>query len=239
MRASAMAFIAFLATQYVPKRKIQADVENKSPPLTIGSIMSYSIQPKAVLGISVLGLIFVSPEIVERLAFQLSVLATAGIVFLSAPIANRLVGPGWFRLPLAITIFSTVGSCTSFDLCFWGRGCGIPARQYACIAGCKSGDGLGDDSRCCCRYFGGGFRGDGAGQIIHFPSRLFLGWIDGVAGWSQSLGLGWLGYWHILLLFICLLLSVFLTQRFHSYCAWGHSSIGAFPTGCLFEIGRF
>src|SRR5262249_41000327 len=49
------------------------------------------------------------PFLLHSLGFQLSVAATTSIVGLAPPVARRLPGPEWLRLPLAVSIAAPAG----------------------------------------------------------------------------------------------------------------------------------
>jgi competence protein ComEC len=58
---------------------------------------------------AVIVLLVADPFLLHSLGFQLSVAATAAIIGLAPPVARRLRGPEWFRLPLAVSIAAQVG----------------------------------------------------------------------------------------------------------------------------------
>ncbi len=57
-----------------------------------------------VLCLTVMAVLVLDPLLVHSLGFQLSVCATAGLLLLAPPLADRLPGPEWLRVPLAVTI---------------------------------------------------------------------------------------------------------------------------------------
>ena len=67
------------------------------------SVMGAPIDGKPALSWAVATLLLIDPFLVRLVAFQLSVTATAGIVCWSGPLAERFVGPGWLRVPMATT----------------------------------------------------------------------------------------------------------------------------------------
>ena len=67
------------------------------------SVLGSPIDGKRALSCAVAALLLIDPFLVRLVAFQLSVAATAGIVWWSAPLGERLVGPAWLRVPFATT----------------------------------------------------------------------------------------------------------------------------------------
>ena len=63
-----------------------------------------------VLCLTVMAVLLVDPLLVHSIGFQLSVCATAGLLLLARPLADRLPGPEWLRLPLAVTISAQVAT---------------------------------------------------------------------------------------------------------------------------------
>ncbi|MGD9793681.1 MAG: ComEC/Rec2 family competence protein [Acidimicrobiia bacterium] len=62
-----------------------------------------------VLALTVIGLLLIDPLLVHSVGFALSLGATAGIVLLSDPIAQRLPGPRGLIDPLALSIAAQIG----------------------------------------------------------------------------------------------------------------------------------
>lgn len=57
-----------------------------------------------VLCLTVVVVLVVDPLLVHSVGFQLSVCATAGLLLAARPLADRLPGPEWLRVPLAVTL---------------------------------------------------------------------------------------------------------------------------------------
>ncbi len=57
-----------------------------------------------VLCLTVMAVLLADPLLVWSVGFQLSVCATAGLLVLARPLADRMPGPDWLRLPLAVTL---------------------------------------------------------------------------------------------------------------------------------------
>ena len=59
----------------------------------------------SALALAALVMLLAAPPVLWDVGFQLSLLATAGLVWFGAPVERRLVGwPGWIREPVALTI---------------------------------------------------------------------------------------------------------------------------------------
>lgn len=221
MRAVVMAVTAFFSSNFIQRRQDKRD--EHQIPITASSITASqekrkfrrviydSIQPKSTLGIAVCILILISPSIVTRLAFQLSVLASAGIIFLSLPLAQKLFGPKWLRMSLGITIAAQLAVAPLIVTNFGAIALStlpanilaLPAVGFATIWGMTAG-------------IFAGFLGGTAAQIIHIPTKLLLGWVELVAKFSDGLNLGWLSGWHIAILFagIFLATAIFILKRY-------------------------
>ena len=63
-----------------------------------------------VLCLTVMAVLVVDPLLVHSVGFRLSVCATGGLLVLARPLADRLPGPEWLRLPLAVTIAAQVAT---------------------------------------------------------------------------------------------------------------------------------
>ncbi len=191
LRASAMAAAAF-SSQLSPDNK----------------------RLKSSLAIAVLGIIFWNPGIIHRLAFQLSVAASAGIVFLSNSIASWLKGPGWLRLPLSITVSAQLAVAPLLALTFGGVAVAslpanmlaLPAVGLATIWGMTAGLAAGILAEA-------GGAGEAAAEAIHLLTRFLMWWINASASFSDRLELSWLRGWNISLIIACAGIGIFLAKR--------------------------
>ena len=78
----------------------------------LGVLAAYLGRPasgRRLLALAVAGLVLVDPFLVRSLGFQLSVAASAGILFLAGPLAARLPGPELVRNGLAVTAAAQLG----------------------------------------------------------------------------------------------------------------------------------
>ena len=167
------------------------------------SVMGAPIDGKRALSWAVAALLLIDPFLVHLVAFQLSVAATAGIVWWSAPLAERLVGPGWLRVPMATTAAAQL-AVSPVLLGLFGPLplASLPANLLAgpvsgavMVWGCTGGMFAG---------FFGGF----VAELVHIPSKVMLWWIGGVASWAARGPQATLGAASILLLGAAALLAV-------------------------------
>lgn len=136
-----------------------------------------------LLAIAVIVLLLVDPLLVRSVGFQLSVAATAAIVFWAGRVAGLLRGPPWLRLALAATLVAQAG-VLPVQLAVFGSLplASIPANVLAGpIAGPTMVWGL-------VGGMAGGLGGDAVAAILHLPTRLLLGWVAAVARWGANLG---------------------------------------------------
>ena len=138
-----------------------------------------------LLALAVTGLVLVDPFLVRSVGFQLSVGACIGIVLLSAPLARALPGPRPIVEALAVSLSAQAGVAPALIAVFSGVPvAGVPANLLAAPAegpvmvwGLAAG-------------VAAGLLGGGVAVALHWPTRLLIGWIAGVAHWAASLPLG-------------------------------------------------
>ncbi|MYA73980.1 MAG: ComEC/Rec2 family competence protein [Acidimicrobiaceae bacterium] len=140
------------------------------------SVMGTPIDGKRALSWAVAGLLLIDPFLVHLVAFQLSVAATAGIVWWSARLADRFAGPAWLRVPMATTATAQL-AVSPVLLGLFGPLplASLPANLLAgpisgavMVWGCTGG-------------LLAGVIGGIAAEIIHLPSKVMLWWIGSVA----------------------------------------------------------
>lgn len=131
---------------------------------------------RAGLSWAVAGLLVIDPFLVHVVAFRLSAAATAGIVWLSGPLATRLPGPDWLRIPVATTVAAQLAVSPVLVAVFGPIPlASLPANVAAgpvsgavMIWGCTAG-------------MVAGVLGGTAASIVHWPTEAMLWWIAGVA----------------------------------------------------------
>lgn len=133
-----------------------------------------------VLSLTVMAVLAVDPLLVHSMGFQLSVCATAGLLVLTRPIADRLRGPEWLRVPLAVTIAAQLATAPLLlvlagalpSVAVLANLLAGPAAGATMVLGTTAG------------LVAGLVREPWAG-IVQLPAGLAVGWIDAVATWSS------------------------------------------------------
>lgn len=147
---------------------------------------------RAGLSWAVAGLLLVDPFLVHVVAFRLSAAATAGIVWLGAPLAQRLPGPGWFRVPVATTVAAQLAVSPVLVAIFGpiplaslpANVLAGPASGAVMIWGCTAG-------------LVAGMVGGTVATIIHWPTEALLWWIGGIARHAAAGPAAMLGSVHL------------------------------------------
>ena len=75
-----------------------------SSDLGYGSSRGFESSGERALAITVIGALFIDPLLSTSVGFALSTAATAGLVWVSPRISERLPGPRWFAEALGVTI---------------------------------------------------------------------------------------------------------------------------------------
>lgn len=162
---------------------------------------------KRYLALTICCLVVVDPRIVRSLGFQLSVLASAGLLFLARPLEERIRGPRLVAGVLAATIAAQL--CVSpliiatFDGVpvgsLWANVLAVPISGPLMMWGMTAGIVAG--------VFGGA-----VATIIHLPTQLGIDWLQFVAQMASRFWLGELRMWHMLVLGGCVT-AVLLARR--------------------------
>ena len=129
-----------------------------------------------ILSLTVLLLVLVDPLLVHSIGFQLSISATAGLLLLARPLSERLVGPSWLRLPLAVTLVAQAATAPVLVALAGGIPAvatpanllAVPAAGLVMMLGVTTG------------LLAGLLRNPVA-EVVQIPSELLVGWIDLVA----------------------------------------------------------
>lgn len=140
------------------------------------AVLGGPVDGRRALSWSVIALIVLDPFLVRVVAFQLSVLATAGIVWLSAPLAARLRGPELFRVAASTTIAAQLAVSPLLVIIFG------PVPLAALPANLLAGPASGPIMMW--GWTGGlvaGFAGEPVARWLHLPTALLVGWVRGVA----------------------------------------------------------
>jgi competence protein ComEC len=148
------------------------------------------VDGRIALSWACVGLLVIDPFLVRSVAFQLSAAATGGIVWLGAPLSQRLPGPGWLRVPLSTTAAAQL-AVSPVLVSIFGP---IPLASLPAnlLAGPASGLVMIWGST---GGLAAGIVGGTPARVIHLPTRALLWWVDGIAGRaalapSATLGVG-------------------------------------------------
>jgi competence protein ComEC len=152
-----------------------------------------------LLALAVTALIIVDPLLVHAVGFQLSVLATAGIVVLAPPLARRVPAPPFLALPLSVTLAAQLATGPLLAARFGPVSLAAvpanllaePAAGAAMVYGLTGGVAAGVLAV---------LAGPGVASIVHLPTRVMLWWLAGVASRCARLPVGHLGFTSFLVL---------------------------------------
>lgn len=143
-------------------------------------------QPRLrILCVAVTALVLVDPLLTRSLGFGLSVAATVGLAVLAQPIADRLPGPIWLRIPLATTLAAQLGTAPLLATLPGGVSAiavpanllALPAAEPVTIWGLLVG-------------VPAGLLGGPIAAVLHLPSRILIGWVAMVARNGAKVGPG-------------------------------------------------
>ena len=164
------------------------------------------------LGIAVVALLAVDPLLARRPGFVLSVVASAGILVGARRIAERLPGPRSVRDAVGVTVAAQVA--TAPVLAMWFGTVPVaalpanllagPAAGAVMMYGLAAGAVAGVAAAC-------GFGAVAA--MVHRPTALLVGWLQGVADRSSALVPGELGPAAAVALVLAVVLAVAVRRR--------------------------
>lgn len=151
-------------------------------------LMGREISSRRVLSLAVAALVVYRPLLVLSVAFQLSVAATAGIVWLAGPFARRFARAGFMALPLAVTVTAQLAVAPVLVATFGTVSLvSLPANLLAGpAAGALMTWGVGAG-------LVAGVAPSLVATILHVPTRFFAWWLHTVAATAAGLGVGTLG----------------------------------------------
>lgn len=154
------------------------------------------------LALAVAALLLCDPLLVSSLGFQLSVAGATGIIVGTSPLEQRIPGPRWLAMPLAMTCAAQLAVAPLLISAFGPLSlAALPANVLATpAAGPVMVWGL----------TGGlvaGLVGDPLAALLHVPTRLLLAWIEAVALAAARWPVGSVGWWHLALLALALVLT--------------------------------
>ena len=161
-----------------------------------------------VLSMTIIALVITDPLLVHSIGFQLSIAATAGLLLMARPLADRLPGPAWFRLPLAVTLAAQVATAPVLVALAGGIPAvatpanllAVPAAGLVMMLGVTVG-------------LGAGLIRNPLAQLVQIPSELLVRWIGWVARLGSQSALPLLRPFQLLLLGLAGLLLLLVTSR--------------------------
>lgn len=163
-----------------------------------------------LLGLAVMVLLVGDPMLVHSVGFRLSVAATAGLVVLAEPIRARLPGPGWLRLPLAVTLAAQAGAVPVMTATFGPASLvSVPANVLAePAAGAVMTLGMSSG------ILSGVLREEVA-WVLQIPVRAGVWWVDEVATRASQLAVPPLGLGGWVCVAVCTAVAVWLARGAH------------------------
>lgn len=146
-----------------------------------------------MLGVAALGLLLWDPLLAYSVGFQLSVLASLGIMVIGPRLVGQLRGPIPFRQALAATLGAQIAVAplllATFDevpvAALPANLVAAPAAGPVMIWGMSGG-------------LVAGLLGERPAELLHIPTRLLIGWISGTAEWAATAGFGSYRWSHLL-----------------------------------------
>lgn len=162
------------------------------------TMMGRDSSSRRYLALTICCLVLVDPRIVRSLGFQLSVLASAGLLFLARPLEEKIRGPRLIAGVLAATIAAQLCVAPLIIATFdgipvgslWANVLAVPISGMLMMWGMTAGIAAG--------IFGGTLA-----AVIHLPTQLGIDWLQLVARMASRFWLGELKLWHVLILGGC------------------------------------
>jgi competence protein ComEC len=195
------------------------------------------------LALGVTAMVLVDPLLTTSLGFRLSVLGAGGIVVGAGRLERRLPGPRWLAAPLAVTV-SAQAAVSPLLVATFGSVplASIPANLLAApAAGPIMVWGLTGG-------LAAGVVGGPVARLLHLPTGVLLGWLDGVATAAARWPLGDLRGWHLVALALAAALATTgprrssgptaPTRRHGSDGRGGRSDAGGRPSGDRWRARR-
>lgn len=138
-----------------------------------------------ILALAATAVLLVDPLLVRSVGFLLSVGASAGIILLARPVAERVPGPRWLAEVVGVTAAAQVGVAPVLLPVFGGvplaslpaNVLAVPAAGPLMVWGLTGG-------------VAAGILGPPFDRWLHLPSAWLVGWIAAVARWGAALPLG-------------------------------------------------
>lgn len=170
---------------------------------SIAVVLGRPVSGIRVLALAITGLLVIDPLLVGSLGFRLSAAASAGIIVLARPLSDALPGPAWVRLPAAVTLSAQLAVAPLLVPAFGPMPvAALPANVLAePVAGLVMMWG-------CTAGVAAGLLPGPVAAVLHWPTRIGLWWVAGVARVAAGAPLGRVGLGAIALVAVGLTLVV-------------------------------
>lgn len=158
-----------------------------------GAAMGRPSSSLRTLALAVTALLLIDPLLASSLGFQLSTLATAGIVLAAAPIQRTLPIPRWLSAPLSVTLAAQLAVAPLLVATFGplplasipANLLAVPAAGPVMVWGLTAG-------------LAAGVTGAPLSTLLHIPTRALLTWMEAVALTASRHPLGQVDSWTLL-----------------------------------------
>lgn len=163
---------------------------------SLATVLGRGASSGRVLALAVLVLVVLHPLIVHALAFQLSVAASLGILVIGPRLAELIPGPRVLReaiavtggaqlavAPLLVTVFGGLPVASLPANIAAGPAAG-PVMMWGLTAGVVAGMVQATMPT--------------VATVIHLPTRVLIGWVQGIAELAAVLPFGELRLWHVI-----------------------------------------
>ena len=181
----------------------------------------WSATPRRLVCLTVTGLLLVDPLLAWSVGWWLSVGATMGLALLAQPLADRIPGPRWIVLPIAVTLAAQTG-IAPISVFVFGRAplvsvatnlLGVPVAGFVMVWGIPAGLLAGIVAP--------------VATLVQLPSRIGTRWVLLVAKLGARIEPTWTGRWGALFQLVVVGLILLRKPRHHSE----RSAPGAPATG--------
>ncbi len=170
----------------------------------------WSATPRRLVCLTVTGLLLVDPLLAWSVGWWLSVGATMGLALLAQPLADRIPGPRWIVLPIAVTLAAQTG-IAPISVFVFGRAplvsvatnlLGVPVAGFVMVWGIPAGLLAGIVAP--------------IATLVQLPSRIGTRWVLLVARLGTRIEPTWTGRWGALFQLVVVGLILLRKPRHHS-----------------------
>lgn len=153
----------------------------------------WTATPRRLLALTVVALLLIDPLLTWSVGWWLSVGATMGLALLATPLADRLPGPRWIAVPIAVTLAAQTG-IAPISVFIFGRAplvsvltnvLAVPIAGFVMVWGIPAGLLAGIVAP--------------VASIVQLPSRIGTRWVLLIARLGARIEPAWTGRWGALL----------------------------------------